>query len=182
MKKPPMNRFRLFVAMGFLSIVVVVALALWWSQANRPPRHSVTAELSDIHLQSLTRPTTSFPPIPPAPWTLVNFWAPWCAPCRKELPLLDHLARHSNPTPGLHLEVVGIALDSTRAVSRFMAQHPLHYPVFVVAHHDRAFVARFHLTLVGLPVTLLLNRRNQVVATHVGILNPKSLRSLLATR
>ena len=39
---------------------------------------------------------------------LVNFWATWCPPCRRELPLLDDLTR---ATPDQSLEIVAISID-----------------------------------------------------------------------
>jgi thiol-disulfide isomerase/thioredoxin len=163
------------------AILAVLALAFARRRleaTDRPPKPLPTV-IGGIHLQSINRPDVSFPEFPRPQWTLVNLWAPWCAPCRAELPLFNELANRSDRTPGRPLQVVGIALDSTIRVERFLAHHSLSYPVFVVPHQARQFVAHFHLALVGLPVTILLNRRNQVVATHVGIVNPRILAGLL---
>jgi thiol-disulfide isomerase/thioredoxin len=146
-----------------------------------PPRNGLPqlAHLEGVHLQSVNRQEVFFPEQPPRPRTLVNFWAPWCEPCRKELPLLNHLARTSSAVRDHRLAVVGIALDARRPVNRFLDQEKLSYPIFIVPRGTAAFMARFHVTLIGLPITLLLNRRNRIIARHLGQLTPRSLATLL---
>ncbi len=62
-------------------------------------------------------------------WVLVNFWATWCPPCLNEVPELIALqAAHR----GRDLEVIGVALDSTRAsVMAFAAKSHINYPLVI---------------------------------------------------
>src|SRR6202035_3839766 len=46
---------------------------------------------------------------------LVNFWATWCAPCRKEMPTLDAFYRRYR---GQGLELIGISVDFARDVAK----------------------------------------------------------------
>ncbi len=46
---------------------------------------------------------------------LVNYWATWCAPCRKEMPKLDAFYRHYHPQG---LEVIGISIDFDRDLGK----------------------------------------------------------------
>jgi cytochrome c biogenesis protein CcmG, thiol:disulfide interchange protein DsbE len=46
---------------------------------------------------------------------LVNYWATWCAPCRKEMPKLDAFYRHYH---GKGLEIVGISIDFERDLEK----------------------------------------------------------------
>ncbi len=160
-------------------LLLTIGLGLLWKLSTHWFQKPATAELQSILLTSINKPHARFPADPAPHWTLINFWAPWCAPCRKELPLFNQLARKYEQTPDRHLEVVGIALDSTRAVRRFLSQNSIRYPIFVVPHGERSFVSRFHITLVGLPITILLDRHDQIIATHVGILNANSLATIL---
>ena len=57
---------------------------------------------------------------------LLNFWATWCAPCVREMPLLDRYARE-HP----ELSVVGIALDSAEAVAPFVKRLGIGYPILL---------------------------------------------------
>lgn len=60
---------------------------------------------------------------------LVNFWATWCAPCVRELPLLDEFAAEQAG----RIAVVGIAIDDPDAVGGFVEQLGIDYPILVGA-------------------------------------------------
>ena len=162
--------------MGPAVLAAIAGFLLLESPMEQPP----SADLRNVALKSLNRKDFFFPEHPWPPETLVNFWAPWCEPCRKEIPLLNHLARTSRKVRDHHLAIVGIALDARRPVYRFLHQKKLAYPVFVVPQKEGDFMARFQITLVGLPITLLLNRQGQIIARHLGQLDPHSLTALLA--
>ena len=59
---------------------------------------------------------------------VVNFWATWCEPCRREIPLLQRL-RRERAKDGL--EIVGIALDHREDVARYAREHDLTYPLLI---------------------------------------------------
>ncbi|MBY6204381.1 TlpA disulfide reductase family protein [Halomonas denitrificans] len=60
---------------------------------------------------------------------LVNFWATWCAPCIREMPLLDAFAAEQSE----RLSVVGIAIDDPAAVGSFVDRLGVDYPILVGA-------------------------------------------------
>ena len=89
---------------------------------------------------------------------VVNFWASWCAPCLKELPVLD---RWHTAWVGRGARVVAISVDKdARKAKRFADDAELSLTVF---HDGPAGLART-LDLPSLPCTFLLDRDGNVVS------------------
>ncbi len=59
---------------------------------------------------------------------LVNFWATWCAPCRREIPLLKSTQEANN---GNNLQIIGIAVDSLEPVQVYAEETDFNYPILV---------------------------------------------------
>ncbi len=153
--------------------VVVIGLAVAWAigdrgvvaQAGEPaPDFTVdvldggTFSLSD-HIADDGRPL------------IINLWASWCAPCRKEMPDLSAFA-------GEHpeIEVVGVAVeDSLEEARTFAAEID---PEYALAYGDEAFEEAYH--NFGLPVTYFLDADGTVTEVFNGILTPERLEEITA--
>jgi peroxiredoxin len=98
---------------------------------------------------------------------VINFWATWCEPCRREIPLLRAL-RHERSAQ--HLEVVGIAVDLLDAVRKYVPSHGIDYPVLVGEQDGLAAVSAFGMDTV-LPFSVFVDRRGRVVTLKVGELH-----------
>ncbi|MDZ4673129.1 MAG: TlpA disulfide reductase family protein, partial [Gemmatimonadota bacterium] len=100
--------------------------------------------------------------------TLVNFWASWCAPCRREMPALDALARELEPH-GLHL--VGLNDDdSPGRAGAFLAEVGLDMATGLGGGDLRRQYG-----LPGLPVTMLIDRDLRIAARWIGELTAAQL-------
>jgi peroxiredoxin len=100
---------------------------------------------------------------------LINFWATWCEPCRREVPLLRSV-RHKRSSEGL--EVVGIAIDSVDAVRQYVGTHGMDYPVLVSEEGGLAAATAFGMGTVLLPFSVFADRRGRIVTVKVGELHP----------
>ena len=100
--------------------------------------------------------------------TLFNFWATWCEPCRREIPLLLKL-RHEHAADGV--EVVGIAVDSRDAVLKYAQDMHIDYPVLVGEQEGFEAVQAFGMETV-LPFTVFTDRQARIVTLKVGELHP----------
>ncbi len=93
-------------------------------------------------------------------WVVVNFWATWCAPCRKEMPALDRLA-----STGTTVVTVATGRNPVPAIERFWADNGIaHLPVL----RDPSSDLSRGMAILGLPVTVILNPEGQEVARLIG--------------
>jgi thiol-disulfide isomerase/thioredoxin len=108
---------------------------------------------------------------------IVNFWATWCAPCRREIPLLEKLqAEHGDEG----FQVVGIAIDFRDKVLAYADEMNIGYPLLIGEQEALDAVAAFGIDMVGLPFTVFSDRQGRVVATHMGELHADQAEVFLA--
>lgn len=100
--------------------------------------------------------------------TLFNFWATWCEPCRREIPLLLKL-RREHAADGV--EVVGIAVDSRDAVLKYAQDMHIDYPVLIGEQEGFQAVQAFGMETV-LPFTVFTDSQARIVTLKVGELHP----------
>lgn len=93
---------------------------------------------------------------------VLNFWATWCPPCRKELPGLDRLY---GDYLGQGLVVVAVSTDSTeRGIRKFLAENPFRLRVV----HDRDGKISQLYGVFSLPTTFIIDRRGIVISHIIG--------------
>jgi peroxiredoxin len=93
---------------------------------------------------------------------LINFWATWCGPCRREMPLLDQLYQRYK---GLGFAMLGVNVeeDSTLA-DRFLKDTPVSFPVLL----DRQNAVSKLYDVTAMPSTVLVDREGRVRYVHYG--------------
>ena len=100
---------------------------------------------------------------------VLNFWAPWCGPCRAEVPQLS-LYAEQHPD----VAVLGIATDGQPAALRAAAKKlGMDYPVVLA---DRATVEAYGVTT--LPTTVFVDAQGAVAGAHTGIITLPQLKLL----
>lgn len=93
---------------------------------------------------------------------VVDFWASWCAPCRRSFPWLNSM-RAKYGAEGL--VVVGVNLDIERAeADRFLAEYPPEFDVFFDV--DKRLAHRFDVS--AMPSSYVIGRDGRIVARHLG--------------
>lgn len=98
---------------------------------------------------------------------VVNFWATWCDPCRREIPLLKALRReHASEA----LEIVGIAVDQAEDVRKYAKSHAIDYPVLVGEEGGLAAASALGMDTV-LPFSVFADAQGHVVTLKVGELH-----------
>jgi thiol-disulfide isomerase/thioredoxin len=96
---------------------------------------------------------------------IVNFWATWCAPCRREIPLLQQLQRDHGDEG---FQVIGIAVDFRDKVLAYADEMKIDYPLLIGEQDGLDAAAAFGVPTVGFPFTVFSDRHGRVVTTHFG--------------
>ena len=101
---------------------------------------------------------------------LLNFWATWCGPCRKEIP--DFLEVYKQ-NKGKGFEIVGVALDEEgwNVVTPFVKQYKVNYPVVV---GDGKLVREYG-GFEFIPTTFLIDKQGTIVHTWTGLVKKAEL-------
>lgn len=95
---------------------------------------------------------------------LLNIWATWCIPCRKEMPTLDRLQAELG---GPDFEVVALSIDRAGpgVVRKFFGEIGIEHLALYI---DASGKAMFTLGVVGLPTTLLIDHEGREVGRLIG--------------
>jgi thiol-disulfide isomerase/thioredoxin len=106
---------------------------------------------------------------------LMNFWATWCPPCRRETPALVNIA---NTYAGRGVAVVGISFDEDDQdqVSAFVKHYNVPYTIAFPPAGAPIVAA-----IPSVPTTFLLDRRHRIAKTYVGAVRESVLRRDLET-
>lgn len=99
---------------------------------------------------------------------ILNFWATWCAPCQREIPLLKAL---SSEWSDRGIQVVGIAVDHADKVQGFADRFKIGYPLLVGEQDALDLAADLGLASPVFPFTVFIDRRGHVVALFIGELH-----------
>jgi thiol-disulfide isomerase/thioredoxin len=93
---------------------------------------------------------------------LINFWATWCGPCRKEMPLLEQIQKKYAP---LGFTMVGINVEEdTSLMDRFLKDVPVSFPILL----DPANGVSKLYNVSAMPSTVIVDRKGNVRFIHQG--------------
>ncbi len=98
---------------------------------------------------------------------IINFWATWCPPCKKEMPSLDRLYQDSN-FKNLQIFAVNMDQSNTLKTKKFFTDLNIQ-KLEIFFDPDLNFVKEFKLR--GLPTTVLINKKGEEFARIIGEVN-----------
>ena len=97
---------------------------------------------------------------------VINFWATWCEPCKKELPQLNQF--HQQFINDDKIQIIGIAIDEPDAVKIFNKEIPVDF-INLIDEQNGFSVTRYLKNEIGiLPYTVIVNKQYEVIEQFYG--------------
>ncbi len=170
-----LRQFLFLAVMGVL-LGVAASGVYRWLQEHR----ELEASGSTDRLPPFTLPDLEGNPWRAEEWRgrvlVINFWATWCPPCRREMPLfvaLDEAFRKRG------VLFVGIAIDDPQAVRDFVDTHGIEFPILLGQERGIELARRLGNRLEALPYTLVTDRDGRIRLRQAGEMEAGVLRPLL---
>lgn len=137
------------------------------SEESAAPKTAET--LPDFSLGNLAGESQSIRSWPGKP-LLINFWATWCAPCLREIPMLKEL-QAARPD----LQIVGIAIDKRDPVVEFAGKMQFNYAILIGQSEAWAAAAALGVNIYALPFTIFTAGDGSILGVHTGELHAEHL-------
>ena len=162
------------------ALVALMAGALFYAARfpveAPPPPPRVEQALEVVSHPSFTLPDVSGTNHELSEWDgkmrILNFWATWCAPCRREIPLLKEFQDEQG---GNRFQVIGIAVDFPEPVAHYAETAEFNYPILVGEQDAMAVAESSGVEFVGLPFTMFIAADGELLGAYIGELHPLHL-------
>ncbi len=109
---------------------------------------------------------------------VINFWADWCTPCRREIPALISL---QGEYPDGRVQFIGVAINERDAVQKFISMTGVkfNYPVLTGVDESIEVARRYGNQSGILPYTVVVNRQGRIERVQFGEVTANDLREML---
>ena len=95
---------------------------------------------------------------------ILNFWATWCVPCKKEMPSLDSL-KSNKVLDNLEIFPINVGKDNFKKSQKFFSELKIKN---LEIYFDSSITLTKELSLRGVPTTIIFNRQGQEFARIIG--------------
>ena len=145
-----MKNFFIFIGLIIISLVLFL-------QFQEPEDQTIV--MSEFSLENINGEMISIEEYK-GKKTLINFWATWCRPCRKEMPMLNGVYLSENPS---EFSVVGIAIDKPEKVTQFVAELGIDFPIMIGQSDAYDIMKELGNEALTLPYTILIDNSGEVI-------------------
>jgi len=138
-------------------------------EQEQAPARQLADTLPDFTLANLAGEPQSIKTLGGKPM-LINFWATWCGPCLREIPMLKAL-QAARPD----IQIVGIAIDRREPVEKFAGEQAFNYPILVGQSEAWEAAAALGVDVYALPFTVFAGADGALLGVHTGELHAEHL-------
>ncbi len=107
---------------------------------------------------------------------LLNFWATWCAPCRREIPLLKAFQEEHGDAG---FQIIGIAVDFPEEVAKYAESAEFNYPILVGQEDAMAIAETSGVEFIGMPFTMIVAADGELLNSHMGEIHKEDLEHIV---
>lgn len=171
-----LRQFIILALIGAVLGLIASSVEKWWIQDQPPGSYARLQLLPEFSLTSMDGSI----------WhsgqrgqkiLVLNYWATWCPPCRKEMPLFSQLqAEFANQD----VQFIGIAIDDREAVQEFIDSHAVDFTILLGDMQAIALSERMGNRFSALPFTVIVDKGGKIVSSLAGSISERQLRPLLA--
>ena len=166
------------------ALIALMAGALFYA-ARIPVQVQAPPPPQPAQLDVTTRPAFSLPDLEGTPrefaeWDgkhrLLNFWATWCAPCRREIPILKAFQEQHGEDG---FQVLGIAVDYAEQVTSYAEQAEFNYPILIGQQDAMAVAESSGIEFIGMPFTMFVASDGEYIGAYIGELHQSDLNDVV---
>ena len=103
---------------------------------------------------------------------VINFWATWCSPCRKEIPEFITI---QNQYALQGVQFIGIAIDNKEAINRYLSEIPINYPILIAENEGLILARQMGNSINSVPFTIIINQQGVILERYFGEINAEKL-------
>ncbi|NOT13058.1 MAG: TlpA family protein disulfide reductase [Methylococcaceae bacterium] len=107
---------------------------------------------------------------------IINFWATWCPPCKKEIPEFIAL---QNDYSDQGLQFIGVAIDNRNDVNEFLTTIKINYPILIAEDEGIALINKLGDTSGTVPFTVVVDPDGQIIYRHPGNFSKNQIMALV---
>ncbi len=149
---------------------------------EKAPLSNQQSESKDLDLSALVVKDLAAKPVALDQWSgkilAINFWATWCPPCRKEIPLLIEM---QSAYQDKNVQFLGIAMDEPKAVEKYMQTAGFNYPILISDLNETIRIGQaVDYNFIALPFTIFISADGTKTKAHTGELKKEQIEEILS--
>jgi len=165
------------ILVAFVALLAGAGLQLI-NRESGPDLQKMAVEAAELNLAEWQLPDLNQQPQAISQWQgevlVVNYWATWCPPCRREIPALQQLQAEYGQ---YGVRVIGVAVDRAEAVAQFVAEQKMDYDILLdpSGSSGKQLGNKFG----SLPFTVVIDRELNAGNQHLGEMDLQQMKALV---